>query len=674
MRMWIRWTVVLTVLAAAGWLPAERRSLQPEDLYRVLEVADPQVSPDGRHVAVTVTGVTLAENTADSDIWLVPLDGGEPRRLTAGPKADHSPRWSPDGRVIAFVSNRDGVADLWLIAADGGEARRLTHSKADIRSPLWLPDGRGLVCTVRKVPEGQAGTENPYAAELPMCTARTIDRLLYRQWDTWLGDARNHVFHVELAGGTMRDLTPGDFDTPPVSLGSRHDFDLSPEGAELCYVRVTAPEPALSTNLDLYRVPLAGGDPERLTPNPALDKQPRYSPDGRHLAYIAMAQPGYESDTERLVVMDRRTRERRELTAALDRSVVEFAWHPDSSRLFFTTRDEGRTGICTVDLAAGRVERLAHAGSVTGLRVTPDGHRLVFIRSHAHQPGELYAMPAAGGEARPLTAFNRELLQEVELPALEDFWFTGADGARVHGFLLRPPRFDPGRKYPVVMAIHGGPQGMWADEFLTDWFTHSLITAPGYVGVFINPRGSEGYGARFREEVSRDYGGRCYLDLMAGLDHVLAGYPFVDAGRQAAVGGSFGGYSVNWIMGHTTRFKCLVSHAGLYNLAAFYGATEELWYPAWDMGETPWTMPELYARWSPHTQAAAFATPTLVTHGEIDFRVPVTEGLSLFTTLRVKGVPARLLYFPDEGHVIEKPQNNVRWWKEIHRWLAEYLK
>ncbi|MBP7297339.1 MAG: S9 family peptidase, partial [Acidobacteria bacterium] len=220
----------------------------------------------------------------------------------------------------------------------------------------------------------------------------------------------------------------------------------------------------------------------------------------------------------------------------------------------------------------------------------------------------------------------------------------------------------------------GGPQGMWADEFLTDWFTHSLITAPGYVGVFINPRGSEGYGARFREEVSRDYGGRCYRDLMAGLDHVLAGYPFVDAGRQAAVGGSFGGYSVNWIMGHTTRFKCLVSHAGLYNLAAFYGATEELWYPAWDMGETPWTMPDLYARWSPHTRAAAFATPTLVTHGEIDFRVPVTEGLSLFTTLRVKGVPARLLYFPDEGHVIEKPQNNVRWWKEIHRWLAEYLK
>jgi dipeptidyl aminopeptidase/acylaminoacyl peptidase len=283
-------------------------------------------------------------------------------------------------------------------------------------------------------------------------------------------------------------------------------------------------------------------------------------------------------------------------------------------------------------------------------------------------------MPAAGGEARALTDLNRGLLQELDLPPLEEFWFDGADGARVHGFLLRPPQFDPAQKYPVVLTIHGGPQGMWADEFLPDWFTQPLIAAPGYVGVFINPRGSEGYGARFREEVSRDYGGRCYADLMAGLDYVIAQYPFADAGRQAAVGGSFGGYSVNWIMGQTRRFKCLVSHAGLYNLASFYGATEELWYPAWDMGETPWTMPDLYARWSPHHRAAEFATPTLVTHGEIDFRVPVTEGLALFTTLRVKRVPARLLYFPDEGHVIEQPQNNVRWWKEIHRWLADYLK
>jgi dipeptidyl aminopeptidase/acylaminoacyl peptidase len=358
----------------------------------------------------------------------------------------------------------------------------------------------------------------------------------------------------------------------------------------------------------------------------------------------------------------------------LDRSVGEIVWHPDSTRLFYTARDEGRSSIYTVDMATATVRRLSHDGYSTQLTITPDGGTLIFTRSYCHLPAELYSLPSGGGDARPLTQMNEDFLAEIALPRLEEFRFAGARDTEVHGFLLKPPQFEEGKKYPVVLTIHGGPQGMWADRFMTTWFTFPLVTSPGYVGVFINPRGSSGYGATFREEVSRDYGGRCYHDLMAGLDYVLEHYTFTDGERLAAIGGSFGGYSVNWIMGNTGRFTCLVSHAGLYNLSSFFGATEEIWYPAWDMGRSPWEEAELYERWSPHTLAARFRTPTLITHGQQDFRVPVTESFQLFTALQLQGVSSRLLYFPDEGHVISTPQNNVRWWKEIHRWLAEYLR
>jgi dipeptidyl aminopeptidase/acylaminoacyl peptidase len=289
-------------------------------------------------------------------------------------------------------------------------------------------------------------------------------------------------------------------------------------------------------------------------------------------------------------------------------------------------------------------------------------------------PYEIFKLDLQNNEVSQLTNFNKNFIEEIDLPVLEDFWFTGAEGDSVHGFIQRPPNFNSSKKYPVILTIHGGPQNMWADRLMTRWFTFPLISSPGYIGVFINPRGSSGYGAKFREEVSRDYGGRCYTDLMNGLDYVLENYDFVDEKRQAAIGGSFGGYMVNWLIGHTDRFKCVVSHASLYNLISFYGATEELWFPAWDMGDTPWTDKAIYEKWSPHNYAQNFSTPTLVTHGLNDFRVPFAESLQLFTALRRQGVDSRLVVFPDDAHVIYKYQNNVRWWNEIHRWFEKYLK
>jgi len=677
--------VLFLTLFSTILIALDKHALQPEDLYKIAGVWDPQISPDGQWIAYTVTRHCLDSNSADSDIWLIPLAGGAPKQLTRSSEADHSPQWSPDGSQIAFLSEREGESNIWLIDPKGGEARQLTHSDTALNSLLWSPGGKSLICGSRVLPEGKTDLENPFQDNLPLCNARTINRLLYRQWNHWLGDERNHLFLVSMKDGSLRDITPGDFDTPPVSLAGHHDFDVSPDGNNVCYVKNNPavnethgknvhPAPALSTNHDLFIVSITDNATKQITPNPALDSQPHYSPNGRTIAYTAMQKPEYESDTKRLTIYDLETGKNQIITESLDRSVAEIVWHPDGKRLFFTAVDQGRKSIYSVDLNKKTIQLLTDNGYNSGPAVTPDGHHLVFVRSFCHQPGELFVIPITGGKARQLTFTNKDFLAEIELPRLEEFRFIGAENTEVHGFILKPPFFDEHKKYPIVLTIHGGPQGMWADRFMTAWFTFPLVTSPGYVGIFINPRGSSGYGATFREEVSLDYGGRCYKDLMAGLDYVLDHYPYVDREKLAAIGGSFGGYSVNWIMGNTNRFDCIVSHAGLYNLTSFYGATEELWYPAWDTGSTPWDEPELYAKWSPHHNAARFRTPTLITHGQLDFRVPVTESFQLFTALQVQGIPSRLLYFPDEGHVISTPQNNVRWWKEIHRWLAEYLK
>jgi dipeptidyl aminopeptidase/acylaminoacyl peptidase len=670
--------VIFLFLVSDFGISGPKRPLMPEDLYTMNKVSDPQVSPEGKWIAYTVSVPDLKADEYTSDIWLIGINGGKQKRLTSG-GSSYSPRWSPQGKQIAFISSRGGTANIYLIDVDGGESSKLTNSTSGLSSPVWTKDGKHIVCKSRVLPEGKRDIENWTEKELPECKARTIDRLLFRQWDRWLGDKRNHLFLVDSTTGSMTDITPADADVPPVSLTSGHDFDISPDGKEVCYVRNDDRMLAVSTNQDIFLLNLENKKESKLTANPALDHQPHYSPDGRYIAYTAMKKVGYESDRQRLMVYDRKKNTHNVLTETLDYSVAQVLWAPDSKSIFFTCRRDGRSFIYQVDLK-GRLKRLTNEGYNINIAVTPQQDRLIFLRSYNHMPYDVFSMKLnqkAKGKnlpAQQLTHENTRFLETYDLPKLEEFRFKGAEDVEVHGYILRPPGFDPAKKYPAVLTIHGGPQNMWSDRFMSAWWTFQLVSSPGYVGVFINPRGSSGYGSLFREQVSKNYGGRCFEDLMKGMDWVLQHYDFVDKQRLAAIGGSFGGYSVNWIMGHTDRFKCIVSHAGLYNLASFYGATEELWYPAWDMGETPWDEPEVYAKWSPHLHTKKFKTPTLVTHGEKDYRVPFAESLQLFTALQRQGIESRLVVFPDEGHVISGPQNNVRWWKEIHRWLAKYLK
>ena len=669
--------IILFVFTVIHAQAQSRRPMTPEDLYKIKKVSDPRISPDGKWIVYTVSVPNLKANKYNSDIWLIPVVGGTPRQLTASPGSDHSPTWSPDGKQVAFISkrNNDEAGNIYLLPVDGGEAKKLTDSKTDLSSPIWTKDGRYILCLSRVLPENKKDLENRTEKELPECKARTIDRLLFRQWDSWLGDERNHLFLVNCADGTMKDVTPGDYDIPPVSLSSAHDIDVSPDGKEICFVRNDAPVPALSTNHDIFVLDIESLTEKKITVNPALDGQPRYSPDGRYIAYTAMKKPGYEADREVLILYDRRLKTHTPLTEPLDRSVTQILWAPNSKTIYFTTPDEGHSSIYHVDLK-GNFKRITKEGFNISLAITPKEDSLIFLRSYNHMPYELFSMSLKGKQRKTvqLTFENAGFLAEFDLPVLEEFWFKGAEDTKVHGFILRPPGFDPAKKYPVVLTIHGGPQNMWGDRFMPRWFTFQMVSAPGYVGLFINPRGSRGYGSTFREQVSKDYGGRCFIDLVKGLDYAIKKYPFIDEKRQAAIGGSFGGYSVNWLMAHTDRFKCIVSHASLYNLTSFYGATEELWFPAWDIGETPWDEPDLYKKWSPHLHAKKFKTPTLVIHGEKDYRVSFSESLQLFTALQRQGIPSRLLVFPDEGHVISGLQNNVRWWKEIHIWLKEYLK
>lgn len=665
---------IFTLMFPAYYWGAVKKPLMPEDLYKFNKVLDPQVSPDGKWIAYVVSVPSLKDNKYTSGIRLIAIDGGTPMPLAEDYQSCHSPRWSPNGKQLLFISSKDDTANLYVMDIASQKVRQLTKSENGLSSPMWSKDGTFILCRSRVLPEGKTDIENWTKDELPECNARTINGLLFRQWDRWLGDKRNHLFKVSVANGSLEDLTPADKDVPPVSLGSGADFSISPDSKEICFVRNDDKMLATSTNQDIFLLNLETGKETKLTSNPALDHMPAYSPDGRYISYTAMKKPGYESDRAQLMIFDRKTEKLWSVTEKLDRSIAQVLWAPDSKTIYFTCREEGFSSIYHVDLQ-GNIKRITKEGYNINIAITTKGDRLIFLRSFNHMPYEMFSMALTKNyPVTQLTEENKEFLASYDLPKLEEFWFKGAEGDRVHGFILRPPGFDPAKKYPAVLTIHGGPQNMWADRFMTSWWTFQLISSPGYVGVFIDPRGSSGYGSTFREQVSKNYGGYTYIDLMKGMDYVIEHYKFIDKDRLGAVGGSFGGYSVNWIMGHNNRFKCIVSHAGLYNLVSFYGSTEELWYPAWDMGETPWDEPEVYAKWSPHLHAKNFKTPTLVTHGELDFRVHFAESLQLFTALQRQGVPSRLVVFPDEGHVISGPQNNVRWWKEIHRWLAMYLK
>ena len=669
---------LLLFLFACTFALAQKRPFDVNAMMELKRIGDPQISPDGKWVAFTVQTVDVAANKKPQQIWTAPLAGGAPRQITREGEANQRPRWSPDSRRIAYVSDRGGSSQIWLMDPDGSSAKQVTNLSTEADGVLFSPDGKDLLFTSAVYPEcgaDDACNKKKLDAESgSKVKAREYTELLYRHWTSWQSKRRSHLLTAAVSGGPARDLTPGTRDVPPFSLGGPDDYDISSDGQEVCYSMNADPVPAISTNSDLYAVSIKGGEPRKITSTPGADSSPRYSPDGKYIAWRAQFRAGYESDRWRLMVLERATGNVTNLTENLDRWVNSFAWSPDSSSLFFTTGDRGRQAIQLIPVTGGAVRIAASAdGELDDMQFTRDGKTMVYTQQTGVSPVEIYRAASTGGAPAALTHLNDQTLNACQLTPLEEFWVDAADGARVQSFVIKPYGFQEGRKYPVIMLIHGGPQGNWGHSWTYRW-NAQVFAAAGYVVVEPNPRGSTGYGQKFIDEINGDWGGRPFNDIMAVTDHVVSSLPYADADKLTAAGGSYGGYMVDWILGHTERFKALISHAGVYDLPSEFGTTEELWFPLWEMGGTPWDKPAEYAKWSPSSYVKDFHTPTLVIDGELDFRVPYTQGLQLFTALQMQKVPSKLLIYPDEGHWVGKPQNSLLWYKTFIDWFDSWVK
>ncbi len=665
--------ILLLFLAAAGLL-AQKAAFDIDALLKVQRIGEVRLSPDGRTVAFTVQAPDVESNTRPRHIYAMPLAGGEPKRLTSEGSSNSRPQWSSDSSRIAFVSNRGGSSQIWIMNADGSNQRQVTRLATEADGVLFFPDGANLLFTSEVYPEcadEDCNRRKIEAEKASKVKARIYDYLLYRHWSEWRTERRKHLMMVNIESGAVRDLTPGPRDVPPFSLGGPDDYAIAPDGKEICFVMNPDPVPAISTNTDLFVIPTEGGPPRAITLQPGADNSPLYSPDGKYLAYRMQQRAGYESDRWRLVVMDRASGTTNVLTEAMDRSVGTFTWSPDSTRLFFTIEDRGRRTIQMISVNGGATRSVVSGSSQADEpQFTPDGRTMVYVEQSGSRPLEIYRASSGGGAATALTHLNDRLLEGYQLTPLEEFRVEGAEKTPVSSFLVKPPRFDSSRRYPVLFLIHGGPQSAWGEAWSYRW-NPQVFAAAGYVVVLPNPRGSTGYGQRFTDEINADWGGKVYDDIMAVVDHVAA-LGYADSSRMAAAGGSYGGYMVNWMLGRTKRFKAFVSHAGVFDLRSMGGETEELWFPIWEFRGMPWENPEVYERWSPSNFINEFSTPTLVIHGELDYRVPVGQGLQLFTALQMRKVPSKMLLFPDEGHWILKPQNSILWYRTFLDWVGRW--
>jgi dipeptidyl aminopeptidase/acylaminoacyl peptidase len=678
----------LALALAPSLLLAQKKPFDASALLQIQRIADPQLSPDGKTVAFAVTLPDVEANKSLHSVWTVPLEGGAPRKIAD--LADR-PRWSPDGKRLYYVSTAGDMSQIWSMNPDGTGASQVTHLSTEADGELVSPDGKYLLVTSNVYPECTAATFSAAATFDDACNqkhldaekqskvkARLITGLLYRHWTAWEGNRRSHLLSVSLADGKVADLSPGTREVPPFSLGGPDDYAISPDGSEVCFAMNTDDIPAAGTNNDLFVVPIQGGKANKITGNPGADNSPLYSPDGKYLAYRSQPRAGYESDRWRLFVLERSSGKLTIPTDAIDRSVNSFTWSPDSKRLFFTFEDRGHQAIQFVALDGGGA-RIAITGNNTldDMQFTSDGRTIVFTRQSGDSPAEICKAMSTGGAAIPLTHLNDDLLSRYQLTSLEDFWVTskdanGTESTQVQSFLVKPPNFNPARKYPMLLLIHGGPQGEWGESWTYRW-NAQVFAAAGYVVVMPNPRGSIGYGQKFTDDINQDWGGKPFDDLMAVTDYVEK-LPYVDADRMAAAGGSYGGYMIDWMLGHTNRFKCFVSHAGVYDLREEAQSTEELWFPMWEFGGMPWDNPEVYDKWSPSHFVKEFQTPTLVIHGELDFRIPYSQALELYTALQMRRVPSELLIFPDEGHWVLKPQNSALWYKTFLNWVDNWTK
>lgn len=686
----------------------DKRAMTLDDLFALKRVSDPQISPDGKLVVYVVTVVDLPGNKTSSTLWLASTDRSTPsRQLTTTTKKDRHPRWSPDGTRILFESSRSGSNQLWVIDLSGGEAQQVTTISTGAGTGIWSPDGKRLAFVSSIFPEfstlpfaesDKKNKEKLDQIEKNPVKARVFKKLFFRHWDEYVEDKRQHLFVCNVDGSDCRDVTPGDRDANPTSstFSVGDDFTFSPDGSHLLFTAVPPQNEAWSTNYQICRVGITNtsAEWETLTKNTAADVYPRFSANGKKLAWRAQKRAGYEADKWDLQVVDCNPdgsfdRTPKNLTEKKDISAGEFAWTP-GDELVFVSDENGTTSIFSVDLNGDIKKGLSFAGKaiaypegklgqVASLSASKDGMSWSHSMTHLISPAEVQLVkfgkdtPGTGVNVGPLSHVNDALLAKLDRPVPESV-NVDVEGGKMQMWILKPPGFDPNKKWPVAYLVHGGPQGAWEDGWSNRW-NPMLWAAQGYVVALPNPRGSTGFGQKFTDDISGDWGGKCYRDLMAGADYVEK-LPYVDKNRIGAAGASFGGYMMNWFAVSTGRFKTLITHCSVWNFESMWGTTDELWFDEWEHAGKPWEVPGKYREFSPHTKAdmiGKFKTPMLIIHNDYDFRCPIGQGLELFSTLQRQGVPSRFVNFPDEGHWVLKPANSKFWHEEVFHWLKTHV-
>ena len=648
-----------------------------DDLITTVRLSDPQLSADGKRVLFTRTTTVLESGKRNADIWFVPADGSSPARpLIAGDRSENTPRLTPDGKRIAFISNRDGVSQVYVADADGRDVKPVTKLSGDVQGPLVIsPDSKKVAFVSDVFPQctdEECNKRTREAAEKDPVKARVLTALPYRHWDEWRTGVRHHVFVSDIDSGATRDVTPGDFDAPP-HFYEDAAFTFSPDSRTLAFVsnRDGKDKEMISTNQDVWLVSVNGGDAKKVTTNPAADNTPVFSPDGKTLAIKSQRRAGFEADRWYLDLHDLAAGSKRTLFASTDISVDEFTYSLDGRTIFFTAVEKGSANLYSVLVSGGAPKLVKKGGTISQIRAGADF--LVFSNSSLVSPPDIYRVAVDGSGSKKLTDDNASWLNQVAMPQYESLTVPGAGGASIQYWLIKPPNFDASKKYPTVFLIHGGPQGAWDDGWSYRW-NPALWAAQGWVIAAPNPRGSTGFGQKFVDEISQDWCGKVMVDLTAVFDTVVK-LPYVDPQRTGVAGASYGGYAVDWLIGHTDRFKAAVSHDGVFNLETMSLSSEELWFTDWESGGPPTSAAARrhFARCSPHLAAANIKTPTLVITNELDFRVPVDQGLQLFTALRRNGVPSQALVFPDEGHWVLGALNSKRWHETVFKWMKEYL-
>ena len=678
-----RFVVSLLLIGCFSGHLALAEPFSAEHLVRLDRVGAPSISPDGSQVVYTLRTTDMEAGKGRFDLWLSKTDGATTRQLTTHKSNDTEPAWSPDGRHIYFLSSRNDSSQVWRIAVDGGEAIQVTNLPVDIGTFRIAADGDRLVVSLQAFLDCEdlacTAARDKVLDESPT-TGVAYEQLFMRHWDHWLSNKRSRLFAVPLNDGVATGGEPVllskaiDADVPSRVWGGNEEYAVSADGSTVYFAaRIRDGVEPTSTNFDIYSAPMNGDGPTvNLTrSNPAWDTQPVLSPDGKSLAYLSMQRAGFEADRFRIMIRDLESGNTRELAAEWDRSPSSIVFSRNGASLYANAQDVGNKALWRIDVATGVPVKLVEHGNVSAIDSGAQG--IVFAKDDLKSPSELYVLAGDGAEATQLTQFSATQLHGIEMGDYEQFSFTGAEGETVYGYVVKPAGFQEGKQYPIAFLIHGGPQGSFGNHFHYRW-NPQTYAGQGFAAVFIDFHGSTGYGQDFTDSISGDWGGKPLIDLQMGLKSALEKYEFLDGEKVCALGASYGGFMVNWIAGNwPERFDCLVNHDGVFDQRMMYYATEELWFPEWENGGPYYANPEGYEKYNPANYVDRWQTPMFVIHGELDYRVPVTQGIGAFTALQRRGVASKFLYFPDENHWVLKPQNSVQWHDEVNQWLHKYL-